>query len=124
MATGLLVIDLQRGMFGPGGPPYEGEAVLSRIAGLLGRARERGAAVLHVRHNGGPGDDLERHAPGWEIHPAVAPLDGEPVIDKDSCSAFHGTDLHERLQARSEEHPTELQSRMRIPYAVFTMTKK
>src|SRR3546814_14282390 len=100
MATGLLVIDLQRGMFGPGGPPYEGEAVLSRIAGLLGRARERGAAVLHVRHNGGPGDDLERHAPGWEIHPAVAPLDGQPVIDKDPCSAFHAPDLPDRLQAR------------------------
>jgi nicotinamidase-related amidase len=100
MATGLLVIDLQRGMFGAGGAPHDGEAVLSRVANLLEKARSRGIAVLHVRHDGGPGDDLERGTPGWDIHPAVAPQDGEPIIDKDRCSAFHGTDLHERLQAR------------------------
>jgi nicotinamidase-related amidase len=100
MATGLLVIDLQRGMFGPGGSPHDGDAVLSRVAGLLGRARARGIPVLHVRHDGGPGDSLERQTPGWEIHPAVAPQGGEPIIDKENCSAFHGTDLQERLQAR------------------------
>jgi len=98
MTTGLLVIDLQRGMFGPGGLPYAGDAVLGRVAGLLDRARAQGVAVLHVRHDGGSGDDLERHTPGWEIHPAVAPEGDEPIVDKSRCSAFHGTNLHERLQ--------------------------
>ena len=69
-------------------PPYNGEAVLNRVAGLLDRARASGIPVFHVRHDGGSGDDLERGTPGWEIHPAVAPKDGEPIIDKDRCSAF------------------------------------
>ncbi len=86
-ATALLVIDLQRGMFAAT-TPYDGEAVLNRVAGLLDRARASGIPVLHVRHDGGSGDDLERGTPGWEIHPAVAPKDGEPIIDKDRCSAF------------------------------------
>jgi nicotinamidase-related amidase len=98
MTTGLLVIDVQRGMFGPSGLPYAGDAVLGRVAGLLERARAQGIAVLHVRHDGGPGDDLERHTLGWEIHPAVSPQGDEPIIDKDRCSAFYGTDLHEKLQ--------------------------
>ena len=58
MTTGLLVIDLQCGMFMEAQPPHDGEAVLARVAGLLGRARERGAPVLHVQHDGGPGDLL------------------------------------------------------------------
>ena len=100
MTTGLLVIDLQRGMFTGSEAPHEGEAVLSRVADLLERARAQGVPVLHVQHDGGPGDDLERLGPGWEIHPAVAPRAGEPVVEKSQCSAFHGTGLHGELQAR------------------------
>lgn len=100
MTTGLLVIDLQRGMFTAGEPPHAGDAVLSRVAALLARARANGIPVLHVQHDGGPGDPLERSAPGWEIHPAVAPRDGEPVIEKTRCSAFHDSDLDRQLRTR------------------------
>jgi nicotinamidase-related amidase len=97
MTTGLLIIDFQRGMFGA---PHDGEAVLERAADLLNRARASGTSVFHVRHDGGQGDDLERGTPGWDIHPSVAPVAQEPVIDKDRCSAFHGTNLHEQLKAQ------------------------
>lgn len=100
MSTGLLVIDLQRGMFGSDQQPHAGDEVLSRVAGLLGRARESGIPVLHVRHDGGSGDELERGTPGWDIHPAVAPLEGEPIVDKERCSAFHGTGLDGKLRAQ------------------------
>lgn len=100
MATALLVIDLQRGMFTQEQTPHDGEGVLARAADLLGRARGAGVAVLHVRHDGGSGDPLERGTRGWEIHPGVAPRAGEPVIDKDRSSAFDRTDLHARLTAR------------------------
>lgn len=99
MTTALLVIDMQRGLFDQVQPPHEGDAVLGRIADLLRRARDAGVPVLHVRHDGGAGDPLERGTAGWEIHPAVPPRDGEPVIDKDRCSAFDRTDLHARLAA-------------------------
>ena len=97
MAAALLVVDLQQGMFSQKQAPHEGEAVLARVASLLGRARAAGVPVLHVRHDGGPGDPLERGIVGWEIHPAVAPRDNEPVIDKDRCSAFDRTDMQARL---------------------------
>jgi nicotinamidase-related amidase len=100
MSTALLVIDLQRGMFTAGPEPHEGETVLSRVAGLIEQARDQGVPVLHVRHDGGAGDPLERETPGWEIHSAVAPRAGEPIIDKTRCSAFYETGLQEELQRR------------------------
>lgn len=98
--TALLVIDLQRGLLDAGTPPHDRDAVLGRVAGILARARAEGVPVFHVQHDGGPGDDIERLTPGWEIHPAVAPREGEPVVEKDRCSAFHGTTLDRVLRAR------------------------
>ena len=37
---------------------------------------------------------------GWEINPAVAPADGEPIIDKTANSAFIGTDLDVVLRGK------------------------
>jgi len=99
MTTGLLLIDLQRGMFMDKTKPHDGEAVLARAASLLGRARRQGAPVLHVQHDGGAGDLLGKPGPGWEIHPDVAPRAGEPVIEKSRCSAFPGSDLDARLKS-------------------------
>lgn len=99
MTTGLLVIDLQRGMFMDATKPHDGERVLSRAAALLARARKRGAPIRHVQHDGGPGDPLlGKPGFGWEIHPDVAPRPDEPVIGKTRCSAFPGTDLDAQLK--------------------------
>jgi len=98
MSTGLLVIDLQRGMFMSAEKPYDGEGVLARVSALLERARSRGAPVLHVQHDGGPGDLLGKPDLGWEIHPDVAPRPDEPVIGKTRCSAFPGTELGAHLK--------------------------
>jgi len=98
MTTGLLVIDLQRGMFTSEDKPHDGDGVLLRVASLLERARVRGAPILHVQHDGGPGDPLAKPDVGWEIHPDVAPRPGEPVIGKTRCSAFPGTDLDAHLK--------------------------
>lgn len=100
MTTGLLVIDLQRGMFMAPEKPYDGAGVLSRVAALLERARSRSAPVLHVQHDGGPGDLLGKPGLGWEIHPDVAPRPEEPVIGKTRCSAFAGTALEAELRRR------------------------
>jgi nicotinamidase-related amidase len=100
MTTALLIIDLQRGMFEAGDTPHEGAAVLSRVSGLIERARAEGVPVLHVRHAGDPGDPLEKGTAGFEIHPKVAPKPGEPVITKTRCSAFFDTPLQEELKRR------------------------
>ena len=98
MTTALLIIDLQQGMFTAGPAPHDGEAVLSRVAGLIERARAEGVPVLHVRHDGGADDPLARGTPGFEIHPKVAPATGEPVFEKTECNAFHRTGLHDALR--------------------------
>lgn len=97
--TALVVIDLQQGMFGDAEAPFDGDAVLARAAGLLAQARSAGIPVFHVQHDGGPGDILEKGTPGFAHHSAVAPLPGEPVIEKRHSSAFHDTDFDARLRS-------------------------
>jgi len=98
MTSALLVIDVQRGMFMPPTPAHRGAEVRATIAGLLRRARTGGRPIVHVQHDGGPGDPLERGTEGWRIHPDVAPLGNEPLIEKRYCSAFQDTDLQALLE--------------------------
>src|SRR5262245_21925388 len=98
MGTALIVIDVQQGMF-EGRTPWRGEEKLGTIAGLLAAARAAGVPVVHIQHCGPAGHPLERGSAGWRHHPAVAPVAGETVVEKTTSSAFHGTDLHQRLQA-------------------------
>ena len=92
MTDALLMIDVQRNMFEPE-PVHDAEGVLDRLGQLLDAARSRDIPVIYVRNNGDAGEVDEPHTPGWEIHPALAPLPGEPVVDKWEPNAFAATDL-------------------------------
>src|SRR5688500_2506433 len=72
----LLVVDVQRAVVDWEDPASEGEKVLGNINHLLSKAREAGAPVLYVQHDGEEGGRLFPGAQGWEIHPAVAPAEG------------------------------------------------
>ena len=97
MASALMVVDVQQGMFAVPSPLWRGEEVVRRIAGLLERARGEGVPVVHIQHDGGPGHILAKGSAGWPHHPMVAPRAGEMVVEKRHSSAFHDTDLHRRL---------------------------
>lgn len=66
--------------------------------------RQRGSPTLRIGDTGPMGRILVAGEPGNQIVPALAPIDGELVIDKPGKGMFWATGLHETLQARAITH--------------------
>ena len=104
MKTALVVIDVQKGMFAdPDLPPYEGEAVVGRIAALIERARAEGAPIYFVQHDGGPSHPFHEGKPGFAFHERIAPRGSDDVTVKNHGSAFKNTDLDAKLRKAGVE---------------------
>ena len=101
--TAFLVVDTQVNMLNEGMPVFQGDRILETIADLLARARTQDVTVIYLRNDGGPGEPDERGTHGWEIHPVVAPMLNEVIIDKTSVDGFENTTLNEELERRGIE---------------------
>ncbi|WP_298375000.1 cysteine hydrolase family protein [uncultured Bradyrhizobium sp.] len=95
----LVLIDIQNEyLAGPLALPDAGPAI-ARATALLARARESGAAIIHIAHKGAPGSLFDRSAERGAIVAPLAPRPGEIVIEKQLPNAFAGTDLNAQLAA-------------------------
>jgi nicotinamidase-related amidase len=99
--TAVVIIDVQTSMFDPADPIYRGEELLATLNRLLAKARAAQIPILYVQHgNEKKGAPLELNTPGWQIHEAIVPPEGEPVIQKRWPDSFYQTTLQDELQAR------------------------
>lgn len=99
--TALVVIDVQIGLMEEVHGSVE---VLATINQLLEQARRSRTPVIYVQHDGPKGDNLEAGTPTWHIHPAIAPHEGEVIVNKRASDAFHATRLQEVLAERGIKH--------------------
>lgn len=102
----LLVVDMQNALVAQG---YEADRVLATVADVIDRARRAGAPIIFLRMEHTPGGALEDGplkygTPAWEIHPAIAPREGDVVLDKRWPDSFYRTALGEELGARGVTH--------------------
>ncbi len=79
------------------------EPALDAAAELLARARAVGATVLHVINDGGADTPYDIRAEIGQIHPRVAPIEGEPVIVKTAPDGFVGTELGKYVDAAGND---------------------
>ncbi len=103
--TALLVIDVQRGILNDPILARKKEInqafdeTVSRIAGVIERARTASVPVIYMQHDGGPGHRLEPETSGWPIRDEIAPRAGERVIHKRASDSFFETTLEGELRA-------------------------
>ena len=122
---------IERGGFGDslGNDVARLEAIIPTTAALIGLFREQGWLVIHTREahkpdlsdcppskirrgnpslhigeTGAMGRLLVAGEPGNQIVAALAPVDGEIVIDKPGKGMFWATGIHERLQGLGITH--------------------
>ncbi len=98
--TALLVIDMQIGNFSEPDSIYKGNELLAKVKNLIARARSAQIPIVYVQNNGGSGDPDAYGTPGWEIHPSIAPVEIDVVVQKRTPDAFHETNLHSELESR------------------------
>ncbi|MER7767438.1 isochorismatase family protein [Kitasatospora sp. NPDC096140] len=79
------------------------QQALDAAADLLARARAAGATVIHVINDGGEGTPYDVRAEIGQIHPSVAPVEGERVVVKQVPDAFVGTELGELVDAAGHQ---------------------
>jgi nicotinamidase-related amidase len=92
--SAVLVIDVQEAVLVG---CADADGVVSRINGLVRRARSEGVPVIFVQHSDPSDPDMAKGSPGWQLAAALDRSGGEPVVAKTYRDSFAATDLADRL---------------------------
>jgi nicotinamidase-related amidase len=98
MTTGLVVIDMQVGLFEGEPPCHDAVGVVERINTLARAVREKGGSVFLIQH-----ENDTSYAPGarlWQLLPALDHQSGDVYVGKTACDCFYQSNLEESLHAR------------------------
>jgi nicotinamidase-related amidase len=96
----LLVVDLQRGVLADDGT-WDPEGVVSRVAGLVDRARAGDVPVVWVQHNSG---ELVAGEDPWQLADGLEPAGAEAVVQKRYGYSLEETDLADVLTRLGADH--------------------
>ncbi|MGE7852061.1 cysteine hydrolase family protein [Bacillus paramycoides] len=122
MKKALIVIDVQAGMYTAGMPVHNGEKLLETLQELIQECRSNSILVIYVQHNGPEDHPLEKGTDGWKVHAAIAPQEGDSIVEKTTPDSFNKTNLNEVLQEKGIEHV--IISGMQTQYCVDTTTRR
>lgn len=92
----LLVIDMQLALVQGA---YREQQVLDGISSTITKVRATDCPVVYLQHNHATFEAMRHGAPGWQIHPQIAPAGGDFVVEKTACDGFYGTVLLDVLRA-------------------------
>ncbi|PCK82802.1 cysteine hydrolase family protein [Rhizobium sophoriradicis] len=111
MTKALLIIDVQNAILSGKAKPERQSLVdsaldqtVARLASLQEQARQAGAPVVLVQHDGDSSHRLAVGTVGWALRREIAPREGEVVVRKQSADSFFETDLTQRLNERAVTH--------------------
>jgi nicotinamidase-related amidase len=98
MTTGLVVIDMQVGLFEGEPPCDDADGVVERINTLACAVRAKGGSVFFVQH-----ENEKSYAPGarlWQLLPTLDHQPGDAYVGKTACDCFYRSDLEKLLRER------------------------
>lgn len=99
--TALVIIDVQVGLMASA---YNGDEILDHINTLIAKARASRTPVIYVQHDGPEGHGLAVGTSKWQIHPAIAPQEGDLIVHKRTSDSFFETSLQQEMETRGIKH--------------------
>ena len=104
MDKAVLVIDVQQAFCAGPHAAYDAPRLLQRINAVTREARQAGAPVIFIQHEGEEGSLLEHGSAGWQFADALRIETGDLRVPKTTPDAFLRTNLQELLASRHAHH--------------------
>lgn len=96
----LLIIDVQIGLVAGQDPIDHPDELFIQINNLINKARATETYIIYVQDV----DVAPFDSPDFAIHSAVAPIQGDLIIQKRAADAFYETSLQHELESRDIKH--------------------